>query len=232
MVGYGSHQGCFSSIRQLLNGVATQFGVFRHKFVNSYINEMSDKKQNQLKNTFEENFMMSVMVMCIKAGIFDVNKSLKTIRKEPCFKLLYSPSVVNLLSLLNTFRRSEYGVVEEYGTVEEDGMELSDYRLLKENAGSFLGCVLKRRGDFLNDLDERMNAFRNYVNVDTDNGITDHVRNSVVNNHKNIATLQSKMYVVQVLFDLYKLISIELHHQTDYESKEYNHDFSIDVPRV
>ena len=126
MVGYGSQQGCFSSIRQLLNGVATQFGVFGHKFVDSYINEMSDKKQNGLKNTFEENFMMSVMVMCIKAGIFDVNKSLKTIGKEPCFKLLFSPSVVNLLSLLNMFRQSEHGVVEE------DGMELSDYRLLKK----------------------------------------------------------------------------------------------------
>ena len=33
------------------------------------------------------------------------------------------------------------------------------------------------------------------------------------------------MYVIQVLFDLYKLVSIELHHQTDYESKEHNHDF-------
>ena len=157
MVGYGSHQGCFSSIRQLLNGVATHFGVFRHKFVDSYINEMSDKKQNWLKNTSEENFMMSVMVMCIKAGIFDVNKIIENNRKRAL--LLYSPSVVNLLSLLNMFRRSEYSVVEEYGVVEEDGMELSDYRLLKENVGSFLGCVLKKRGDLLNDLDERMNAF-------------------------------------------------------------------------
>ena len=33
------------------------------------------------------------------------------------------------------------------------------------------------------------------------------------------------MHVIQVLFDLYKLISIELHRQTDYESKEHNHDF-------
>ena len=87
----------------MLNGISMRFVEMNIDFnFNS-----TCRKEEHLKNQFFENLLMSVMVMCIKEGMSIINKSLKDRGREPSFKLLYSPNIVNLVSLLNTFRRSE-----------------------------------------------------------------------------------------------------------------------------
>ena len=44
-------------------------------------------------------------------------------------------------------------------------------------------------------------------------------RNEIVNDHKNTVYYQTKMLVIQALFDLYKVISIELHRRVDYKNR-------------
>ena len=104
MNGYGSEGNCFMEVRQLLDGVSMRFaelsvGVVEYKLHEDHAFE----KGKHLKDSFFKNFLMRVMMMCINEGMLTINGSLKDRGKEPSFKLLYSPNIENLLSLLNTF---------------------------------------------------------------------------------------------------------------------------------
>ena len=68
-------------------------------------------------------------------------------------KLLYSPSVVNLLSLLNAFRSSQKGALGKLP------LDLTDRELLFENVGSLIGAMLMERVNLLRDLDEKKKTF-------------------------------------------------------------------------
>ena len=70
------------------------------------------------------------------------------------FKLLYSPSVVNLLSLLSVFRGAEKG---SRGKVS---CELSDKQSLMEDVGSLIGCLLVKRCNLLDRVDEKVTFLR------------------------------------------------------------------------
>ena len=75
-------------------------------------------------------------------------------RGASLFKLLCSPSVVNLLCVLSVFRGAEKGL---FGKVSCD---LSDKRLLTEDTGFFIGCLLVERCDLLDRVDEKVTFLR------------------------------------------------------------------------
>ena len=80
----------FMGLRYFLNGVSEKF---------SKLNLSSPTTDNEKKrDDFFENFLTSIMVICIREGLKEINNTLRDIDK-PQFKLLYSPSVVNLLSI-------------------------------------------------------------------------------------------------------------------------------------
>ena len=76
--------------------------------------------------TFRENFIHSIMIHCLCNAMRSIDKELNTDSKP--FRLLYSPSIMNLLNLLNVFRRSSCADVE-----------LTDSTLLTERVGCMLG---------------------------------------------------------------------------------------------
>ena len=108
MKGYRSGEDCFMEARQLLEVVSRRFSEMSVGVVEYKLHEDREfEKEKHLRNSFFKNFLMSVMVMCIKEGMLTINKSLKDRGKEPSFKLLYSPNIINLLTLLNMFQCSE-----------------------------------------------------------------------------------------------------------------------------
>ena len=77
------------------------------------------KDKNRCGDSFFENFLTSVMEFCLGRALKDVNDSLVKLKKsDKLFKLLYSPSITNLLNSLNTFRRCIQ--------IEDNGMNLTD----------------------------------------------------------------------------------------------------------
>ena len=81
-----------------MNGAANRFS------------ELRVRAERDIRATFAddffENFITSVMIACIKNCTNLINSVLDE-RGKSSFKLLYSPSVVNLLSLLSVFRGAE-----------------------------------------------------------------------------------------------------------------------------
>ena len=78
MSGYGSREGCFINLKQMLNGVSMRFAEMNIDFIEYNLNFNSKcEKEEHLKNQLFENFFISVMVMCIKEGVSIINKSLK-----------------------------------------------------------------------------------------------------------------------------------------------------------
>ena len=160
---------------------------------------------------------MSVMVMCIKEGVSIINKSLKDRGREPAFRLLYSPNIINLLILLNTFRCSEKG---SFANEEEESIiDLSDVNPLKENVGLLIGHMLDERYDLLSEVSEKITFLRSLSSVNANIDRVTGLPSDIVDTHKGVVDLQTKMLVVQALFDLYKVISIELRRRVDYKSK-------------
>ena len=155
-----------------------------------------------------------------------INKSLKDRGREPAFRLLYSPNIINLLSLLNTFRRSEKGLFAN--EEEESIVDLSDVNLLKENVGSLIRRMLDERCDLLSEVSEKVTFLRSSSSVNANIDRVTGLPSDIVDTHKGVVDLQTKMLVVQALFDLYKVISIELHRRVDYKSKYEFHDRGTD----
>ena len=90
MDGYGGiSNSSFSLVKLLLNGVCRKFA------------ELTNNESEE----FFENFLLFVMTMCTRQWLEEINEELKSLGKEE-FKLIYSPSIPNFLSVLNIFRRS------------------------------------------------------------------------------------------------------------------------------
>ena len=145
--------------------------------------------------------------MCIKEGMSIINKSLKDRRREPSFKFLYSPNIVNVLSLLNTFRHSEKGTFAN--EEEESIIDLSDANLLKENVGSLIGRMLDERCNLLSKVSEKItflgnSSWEKNSNIDRVAGLP----SDIVNTHEDVVDLQTKMLVGQALFDVYKVLAL------------------------
>ena len=96
----------FMDMKFIVNGLANQFSYLEGLL------QKVDNDENKRKSTSEpffENFVTSIMVICIRDGIASINDCLCHKNDEDLFKLLYFPSAVNLLSLLNAFWSSQKG---------------------------------------------------------------------------------------------------------------------------
>ena len=135
---------CFMDLRYLSNGVSEKF---------SKLNLSSPTNDNEKKgNDFFENFLTIVMIICIRDGLKEINNTLRDMDK-PQFKLLYSPGVVNLLSILNKFRQS----------LEDNGyLNLSDSRLLTESVSSSIGRMLMERANLLNLISDKISFLQSH----------------------------------------------------------------------
>ena len=146
------------------------------------------------------------MTMCVRQGLEEINEEVKSLGKEE-FKLIYSPSIPNLLSVLNIFRRS---------LGNSDDMNLSDSTMLTADVGSIIGCSLRERMNLLDLADEKVSSMR--VRGGSDKHIyqlTSISKMVIPDSHHGMSLLQTKMSVIQMMFDTYKIVSIELHRKTE-----------------
>ena len=79
--------------------------------------------------------------------------------------------------------------------------------------------MLDERCNLLSDVSEKLTFLKSSVSINIVNGVTRLPRNEIVNDHKDTVNLQTEMLVIQALFDLYKVIRIELHRRVDYENR-------------
>ena len=197
---------CFMDVRYLLNGVYEKFSELN---LSSHTND-NEKKRND----FFENFLTIVMIIFIREGLKEINNTLRDMDK-PQFKLLYSPSVVNLLRILNKFRQS----------LEDNGdLNLSDSRLLTESLGSSIGRMLMERANLLNLMSDKISFLRSHKNTNLNVFKLTSVPIGLLDEHHGISDLHTKMMTIQILFDVCKVVSIELHrkvNRTDVHSTKF-----------
>ena len=135
--GYGStSNSSFSLVKLVLNGAGRKFA------------ELTNNESGS--EDFFENFLLFVMTMCIRQGLKEINEELKSLNKEE-FKLIYSPNIPNLLSMLNIFRRS---------IGNGDDVNLSDSIMLTEDVGSIIGCSSRERTNLIDMVDEKVSSIR------------------------------------------------------------------------
>ena len=79
--------------------------------------------------------------------------------------------------------------------------------------------MLDQRCNLLSDVSEKLTFLRSSVSINIVYDVTRLQRNEIVSDHKDTMNFQTKMLVIQALFDLYKVISIELHRRVDYENR-------------
>ena len=202
---------CFMDLRYLLNGVSEKF---------SELNLSSPTTDNVKKrDDFLENFLTSVMIICIREGLKEINNTLRDMDK-PQFKLLYSPGVVNLLSIVNKFRQS----------LEDDGdLNLSDSRLLTESVGSSIGRMVMERAHSLNRMSDKISFLRSHENTNLNVFKLTSVPIGLLDEHHSISDLQTDMMMIQILFDVYKVVSIELHRKVNH-TEVHSTDFFYRCP--
>ena len=131
---------------------------------------------------------------------------MKEIIEELEFKLIYSRNIPNLLSVLNIFRRS---------LGNSDNVNLSDSIMLTEDVGLVIGCSSRERANLVDMVDEKMSSIR----VGGGPGKIIYQFTSIPNmtipdSHNGINLLQTKMSVIQMLFDRYTIISMEFHRKS------------------
>ena len=61
MNGYGSREGCFMDLKQMLNGVSMRFAEMNIDFTEYNLNSTCEKEEH-LKNQFFENLLMCIDV--------------------------------------------------------------------------------------------------------------------------------------------------------------------------
>ena len=81
-----------------------------------------------------------------------------------------------------------------------------------------IGCLLVGRTELLSKIDEKMSILREteYQTYDVMKSFSKLV--VPLDSHREIDYVQTKMMIVQVLFDVYKVIMIELHRKMDKDS--------------
>ena len=187
----------FSLVKLVLNGAGRKFAELT--------------KNESGSEDFFENFLLSVMTMCIRRGLKEINEELKSLNNEE-FKLIYSPNIPkdldrNLLSMLNIFRRSPGN---------SDDVNLSDSIMLTEDVGSIVGCLLRERTNLIDMVDKKVSSIRVRGGVHkTTYQLTSIPKMTIPDSHHGISLLQTKMSVIQMLFDTYKIISMELHRKSE-----------------
>ena len=159
------------------------------------------------------------MIICIREGIKEINTNLPDMGKTE-FKLVYCPNVVSLLSVLNIFRRS----------LHVDGsIDLSDGSLLTENVGTSIGRLLMERVNLLNLMNDKISFLQSHESSNPNVFKLTSIPMGSLDDHHETIELQTKMLIVQVLFDIYKIVSVELHRRTNC-SDVHNFDFFDGCP--
>ena len=131
------------------------------------------------------------MTTCIRQGLKEINEELKSLNKEE-FKLIYSPNIPNILSMLNIFGRS------------------------LEDVGLIIGCSLRERTNLIDIVDKKLSSIRVRGGVHkTTYQLMSIPKMTIPDSHHGISLLQTKMSVIQMLFDMYKIISMELHRKSE-----------------
>ena len=105
------HQCLLSSLTGMMKDCGkvegtVSFTTFKHNLLS--VCDKAERAYNSACENFLENFIISVMIHCMRHGIMEINEEVSLLKKDEHndFLLLYSPSIVHLLSALNTFRRS------------------------------------------------------------------------------------------------------------------------------
>ena len=97
-----------------------------------------------------------------------------------------------------------------------------------EDVGSLIGCLLVERCNLLDRIDGKVTFLRecNYGKLFV-SWLTTFNESMLSGEHEDVIDLQTKMMVVQALFDLYKVITIELYRKV---SVNYTNSDFLSVP--
>ena len=142
---------------------------------------------------FYENFVLDVVKYSLRYAMKKINECIGQVNK---FRPIFSPCVVYLLKSLNVLRRS----------LDVD-MELTCIELISEKHGSLLGAMLSERHSLINNAGFNLNCLRN-ENTSSSVIPTDHPTADV---HTKADKLQTMVVAFNVLFNVFKMLNIELH---------------------
>ena len=145
------------------------------------------------------------------------------------FRPLYYPGITHLLSCLNVIRSCQRGGYVHDQLGEKKGVQttydllaLDSRELLTENIGNFCASMLKGRGELLSLLDDklsvggRMDAGHGFENIIHRNVFRNNIASGGGSCHGSIVEYQTKCYVAQVLLDVYKVTTMEMHRRADH----------------
>ena len=129
-----------------------------------------------------------------------INDQVVKLSSQRRFRPIISPGVVCMMKALNALQPA-FDMHDE----------LTSLKLMTEKTGSIVGALLKECNDLLNGADDGMVFLR--VDQGSSFNANDVFSRAKLpnNNHKAMNDLQTKMSVFNVLFDVYKVLSIELH---------------------
>ena len=190
-----------------LNGVMKDYGcvestqcfsTFKYNLL-SVCNASSDLFYDGRK-LFYENFILDIVVHCLRHVMKNINDRVVRLWGQCLFRPIFSPSVLSMLKVLNSLCRAF-----------ELQDELTSLELMNEKTGSMVGALIEERKDLLNKANAsivfmRRNYGKGFWLDDAFKG------DKMVNDsHELMNELQTKMTVFQVLFYVYKVLSIELH---------------------
>ena len=129
-----------------------------------------------------------------------INDQVVKLSGQHRFRPIFSPSVVCMMKALNALRQAF-----------DMHNELTSLKLMTEKTGSIVGALLKECNDLLNDADDAMVFLRvNQGSLFNANHVFSCAK-LPNDNHNTTNDLQTKLSVFNVLFDVYKVLSIELH---------------------
>ena len=188
----GVEQVCRYGVLEKLNSVMFEYGFHEdsHTFTTLKYYLLSIDPAG---GEFYENFVLDVMKYSLHYAMKKINERIGQVNK---FRPIFSPSVVYLLKSLNVLRRS----------LDVD-MELTCIELISEKHRSLLGAMLSERHSLINDAGFNLNSLQN-ENASSSAIPTDHPTADV---HTKADKLQTMVVAFNVLFDVFKILSIELH---------------------
>ena len=139
---------------------------------------------------------------CLHHAMKMINDKLVLMTGLWSFRPIFSPSVTCLLKVLNVLRRSF-----------ELMNALTSLNLMNEKNGSIIGAMLQETNDLLDAADINLNYMRcsEGMNFKLDHAFCFEGGDQNHNSHGDVNDLQTKMSTFNVLFDVYKLLSIKLH---------------------
>ena len=166
---------------------------------------------------FIMNFLLSTTLSLLRSSMFQLAKLRRKVGsnredKDEPIRPIFSPSCVHLLSALNVVGRSTTGI----------SMDLCDIDLMTECIGSILGSVLEERDKLLERcytkcvrMCEEVVKERRQGYMFNPQAVAYKMCEAGVQNESshsaNVNSFQTKLYAFQVLMDVYKYLSVNLH---------------------